>query len=375
MRRALFVSASAKPGGAERSAATLARLLPEHGWELVPVLLEDGPFREWLDEPVLLRAGRTRRLHRTALTTLRLARLAHGTDAVLSSQSRSHVYGGLAAKLARVPAIWWQHGIADDSREDRAAARVPAAAVVCASGTSADAQRLLTPRARVAVVPECAPTPVVPAGARAELRRRLGWDDAEVVGIVGRLERWKGQELFLEAAALIAERRPQARFLVVGGAVLGWEGDYPARLEALAAELGIAERVHFAGHQADVAPWWAALDVAVHASTSEPFGLVLLEAMALSKPLVTVSAGAALELVEDGVSGLVAARNADALAGAVLRILDDPGLAARLAIGGVGRSAAFSPERAAAEFASVLDSVVPAQPRAAARVATERSTP
>ncbi|HVS84788.1 MAG TPA: glycosyltransferase [Gaiellaceae bacterium] len=360
MKRVLLVAASAKPGGAERAAVALARSLPEHGWELVPVLLEDGPARAWFEpEALLLPAGRTRQLHRTTATVRRLARLARGHEvsAIVSSQSRSHVYGGLAARLAHLPAVWWQHGIPSGSRVDRAAALVPAAAVVCVSEHAAAAQRAFTPRARVAVVHESTFVPSVAPGSRERLRRQLGWEKAPVVGIVGRLEPWKGQELFLRAAALAAADRPELRFAVVGGAVLGWEGDYPRRLEALARRLGIADRVHFAGHQDDVGPWYAALDVVVHASTEEPFGLVLVEAMALGKPLVTASGGAATEIVEDGRSGLVSAHEPAPLAAALARILDEPGLAERLGAGGVERAAHYAPARAAAAFARVLDSV------------------
>jgi glycosyltransferase involved in cell wall biosynthesis len=363
MRRVVLISASAKPGGAERGFATLARLLPAHGWEPVPVLLEDGPLREWLEPPVtVLAAGRTRNLLRTGATIRELVRIigTNDTAVVVSNLSKTHVYGGAAAALAGVPAIWWQRDIARGSRIERVAAHVPAAAVICNSEASAAAQRRLTPKREVVTVYPGASVAdaKAAAGSGRAVREALGWQDAFVVGIVGRLQPWKGQRTFLEAAARIAAERADARFAVVGGAILGWEGDYPDELRRLAAELGIAERVHFAGHQDDVFPWYDSFDVAVHASTAEPFGRVLVEAMALGKPLVAATDGGALEIVEDGRSGLVVKpHDASGIAEAVLRIANDPELAARLSLGAAARAKRFSPERAAAEFAAVLDAV------------------
>lgn len=123
--------------------------------------------------------------------------------------------------------------------------------------------------------------------------------------MVARLQPWKGQELFLRAAALVARMRSDVRFAIVGGAILGWEGDYPQRLRALAAQLGIEDRVFLAGHQADVYPWFDALDLSVTASVGEPFGLVTVEALALRKPVVGVRSAGTAEIIEDGVSGLL----------------------------------------------------------------------
>lgn len=131
--------------------------------------------------------------------------------------------------------------------------------------------------------------------------------------------------------------------------------DYPQQLQRLASDLGVSERVHFAGHEDDVYPWFDAMDVVVHASFGEPFGLVLVEAMALGKPLVAAAAGGPLEIVEDGVSGLLVPPGDDAaLAGAIERILDDPGLASSLAAGARVRAAELSSETMTARFATLL---------------------
>lgn len=297
MSRVLLLSPTAVPGGAERALVNLARHLPSHGFELSAVLLADGPLRNWLEDvgcPVtVVPAGRTRHLHRTVSVVRRLTQLAGQADVVISNHSKGHVYGGLAARLTGSPAVWWEHGVPSRSSIETVAARIPAAAIVCGGRVAADAQRLLTPSRQVHLIPPGTDVDAIAAraGSGQAVRARLGWADKQVVGVVGRLHTGKGQEIFLRAAAQVATSHPNARFAVVGGAVLGWEGDYPQQLQRLAANLGVADLVHFAGHQDDVYPWFDAMDVVVHASFGESFGLALVEAMALGKPLVATAAG------------------------------------------------------------------------------------
>jgi glycosyltransferase involved in cell wall biosynthesis len=359
--RVMLLSPTGAPGGAERALVNLASRLPDRGIEPMAVLLGDGPFRAWLEDagcPVtVISAGRTRHLHRTAGVLHHLAALARQCDAVVSNQSKGHVYGGLAAMRARCPEIWWQHAIPAWSRIELIAALVPTNMIVCGSRQAGAAQQRMTPGRNVRVIPPGTDVARIraQAGSGARVRRALEWGDEPIVGIAGRLQPAKGQEQFLRAADLVARRHPRARFLVVGGAVLGWEGNYPDQLSDLATRLGLTGRIHFAGHQDDVYPWLDAMDVVVHASFNESFGLALVEAMALGKPLVATAAGGPTEIVEDGRSGLlVPAGDHVVLADAIHRILDDPVLKARLSNRALRRAQAFSADRAADQFAEVL---------------------
>ena len=163
----------------------------------------------------------------------------------------------------------------------------------------------------------------------AQARRSLGLPpDGPLVGIVGRLESWKGQDVFLRAMARVAEAVPRARGIVIGAPV-PHEPGYKGELLALRDELGLTERVAFGEFRLDVPTVMSALDVLVLASISpEPFGRVLIEAMAAGKPVVATDAGAAREVVVDGVQGLlVPPKDAQALAQAVIHILTHPDLA------------------------------------------------
>lgn len=136
-----------------------------------------------------------------------------------------------------------------------------------------------------------------------EARRRAGIPhEALVVGKIARLFPLKGHDLFMEAAAKIAAVRPDAHFLLVGGGILR------ESLEAQARELGILDRVHFAGlvRPEQVPALIQAMDVVVHTSLREGIARVIPQAGAVGKPVVTFAMDGAPEVIRDGVSGYLA---------------------------------------------------------------------
>jgi len=150
-----------------------------------------------------------------------------------------------------------------------------------------------------------------------------------------------------------------ARARIIGGALFG-EEEVGAALVQLAEHLGIADRVDFAGHIDDVAGELASLDVAVHASTiPEPFGQVVVEAMAAGVPIVAVDAGGPAEVVTDGVDGLLFPMgDVDALAERLTRLAADPGLRERLVSAGRETAATYAPDLVADAVESVYRDVL-----------------
>jgi len=139
-----------------------------------------------------------------------------------------------------------------------------------------------------------------------------------IVGVVARLEAEKGHRTLIEAWPLVLAAHPEAWLLVVG------EGSERDSLEAQAASLGITGRVVFTGRREDVPAVTAALDIAVLPSYREAQGLSVLEAMALSRPVVASEVGGIPEMIENGVSGLLVPPNDHvALADAIVRLLSD----------------------------------------------------
>jgi len=152
------------------------------------------------------------------------------------------------------------------------------------------------------------------------------------IGFIGRLERIKGAEYFLRAAALLAADHPDVRFVVAG------TGSGELGLRMLATELGIGGRIEFLGYVDSVPPLLAALEVVVVPSLSEASGLTAMEALALGVPVVASRVGGLPEVVVDEETGLlVTAGNEEAIARAVARLLDDPVLARTLASAGARR--------------------------------------
>ena len=153
-----------------------------------------------------------------------------------------------------------------------------------------------------------------------------------LVGMVGRLNWKKGYEYALEAAAHLHRRIPDLRFDIVG------DGSLRPALEDAARAAGLGDTVRFLGQRRDVPALMRRFDCFVLSSVIEGMPNVLLEAMALRRPVVTTSAGGSAEIVADGESGLVVPpRDGVALADAVERVLTDPGLAQRLATAGERR--------------------------------------
>jgi len=143
-------------------------------------------------------------------------------------------------------------------------------------------------------------------------------EGSQIVGVVARLEPEKGHPTLLEAWPQVLRAVPDAYLLIVG------EGSRRESLEAQARDLRIAHRVVFTGRRDDVPAVTAALDVAVLPSYREAQGLSILEAMALSRPVVASNVGGIPEMITDGVTGLlVPPHDADALAAAITRLLRD----------------------------------------------------
>lgn len=152
-----------------------------------------------------------------------------------------------------------------------------------------------------------------------------------LVGVVGHLSRIKGQEDFIRAAAIIASRRTDVDFLIVGEDKSP-NGENRAALEGLIAKLGVAERVRITGWLDDVKEILDRLDIFVSPSRSEPFGLAIIEAMACDVPVVASMSEGAREIIEDNVTGrLVPVVDAIALADTIDELLTNTSERDRLA--------------------------------------------
>jgi len=298
----------------------------EEGHELEPVFFEHGPWPLALRDAgfrvEVIEAGRLREAHRWVTTVARLRRIMRSRrpDLMLNWAAKTQLYGAPAAVLAGMAdrVVWWQQAIPSRTWLDGGATLLPAAAIGCYSGASARAQARLFPARRTFVVAAGAPIPR--AGSQAgplELP-----SDVPVVGLVGRLQPWKGQDRLLRAQALLHERGHRMHLVIVGGDAYGLSAEYAASLPALIGELGLSADVTLTGQVPDAGPYIEQLDVLVNASDPEPFGIVILEGMARGVAVVAVDSGGPGEFIENGHTGLLASSGRpDALADALEPLL------------------------------------------------------
>lgn len=370
--RVVYLDHTAALSGGELA---LLRLLP--ALECVDahvVLAEDGPLVHRLaaagvSVEVLRLTESTRKLTRhqlehasllvggaatTGLYSLRLARrLRHlQPDLVHTNSLKSALYGGIAGRLEGIPVVWHvRDRIAPDYLGKRGTQVVRSAARRLPTAVIANSRSTL---ASLGVDGHVIPSPVLfgPTGTRNS-------EGPFTVGIVGRLARWKGQHVFLEAFARAFPDGPE-QALVIGAPL--FEGDdqaYAAEIRALAARLGVGGRVSFTGFVEDIPACLGQLDVLVHASVlPEPFGQVVVEGMAAGLPVVASRAGGPTEIIEDGVNGfLVAPGDVTALADTLMHLAREPEV--RATVGARGREDArrFEADVVAADVVTLYEQV------------------
>jgi glycosyltransferase involved in cell wall biosynthesis len=174
---------------------------------------------------------------------------------------------------------------------------------------------------------------------RTEFRGRYGLGEDFVVGCVGRIKRVrKGQEILVEATALLKQRGCRLKALIVGAPFQGNE-DHLISLHRLIRELGVDDCVVLTGELPDPKPAYAAMDVfALTSAQPEPFGGVVMEAMAMQLPVIATRMGGSLDQVVEEVTGLlVPPGDALALANAIQQLMSDPDLRTRMGKAGLNR--------------------------------------
>ena len=374
----VFVDHVARLSGAE---IALLRLLPElsRHVRVTVVLGESGPLADRLaevgiDVEVMPLAPRLRDLRKDSVRpsrldlralfslgpcVLRLRRRLRDLDAdiVHTNSLKAALYGGVAGRLAGVPVVWHvRDRISDDYLPGPAVGLVRALARLLPSAVIANSRETMGTvpnRQHRSVVYNA----IVPDSVRRVNRAAKRADARLVVGMIGRLSPWKGQDVFLDAFAR-AFRGTDAKARLIGSPLFG-EDDYASALRTQAAELGVAEQVEFRGFREDVWAELRELDILVHCSVRpEPFGQVVLEGLAAGVPVVAADAGGPAELITDGVDGLLTTPgDAEDLAAALRRLAENPALRARLGLSGQLRSRDFTPERTVSQLLEIYAGV------------------
>lgn len=358
--RVLMVHGSAELYGSDQACLAVARAAVQAGIDVEVIVPTSGPLVAALDDagavttildPLVIRRADLRwptaavTPTRWARAALGLWRHARGARLDLVHSNTSGVVGGaLVARRLGLPHIWHVHELFWQPRPIvMGFERLLRSArfVICCSQAVAD--QFADPRVRQRCV--VAYTGVfVPSDIATTVP--LTGPGLDVV-CVARINEWKGQEVLVEALAEVAARRGRTglRLRLVGG-VFRSEHHYREALEARIAELGVADLVVLEGERPDALELVGSADVFVLPSRRpEPFGMALVEAMALGRPVVATDAGGPAEIVTPGVDGLlVPPNNPSELATAILQLAGDPDAARRMGAAARQRADDFSLE-------------------------------
>ncbi|MDT5121063.1 MAG: hypothetical protein QOC96_545 [Acidobacteriota bacterium] len=353
--RILHINSARALGGGERHLADLANALSERGHEVYAALPARSPLREELNalpsNNIFTLRLRNALDVSSALELKRLIR-AHQIEIVHAHLARDYPLAALATKRNRhAKFIITRHVLFPLNRlHSVTLSRVARVIAVSRAVERALLAQKIFPANKINVIPNGIDFRRLNASLqsfnREDFCRHLKIQpESPLVGTIGELKRQKGHEDFLRASAIVARKKPDAHF-IIAGADTTRTGEHRASLERLVNKLQLNGRVHFTGWLDDVAQLLAALDVYVSASHTESFGLAIVEAMAAGLPVVATATEGAREIIDEDAGTLVPVGDAEALAAAILRLLENP--TERTRIGKLAQTSArtnFSLER------------------------------
>ena len=334
-RRIAVLEPIAHLGGGQISLLELVRKLNGDP-QLILILPEEGPLREraidagaevrvikwpahFMNAGERLRGRSPANLLRTMLASAALPRLALrlarvldevGADTLITNGVKPHILGTLASLISRRPLIWYLR----DGLEGRVVSTLALKALGPRCNGAIAISKYIESESR-GVLPASVPVRVIynlvdfdRFHPEAPPPKDLCKGEGEIwFGVVGALTPLKGQDIFLQAAAEIAERLPEARFFLIGTNFYATEKGiaFESDLRRIAERLPLAGRVVFLGHRSDIASIMKVLDVLVQPNRGpEALGRSILEAMACGVPVIAANRWGPAELVADGLTGL-----------------------------------------------------------------------
>jgi L-malate glycosyltransferase len=368
--RILHINSARSFGGGERHTADLANALHRRGHEVFAAAPPRSPLVEELKrvppENIFELPLRNALDVQSAIELARRVR-EKGIEIIHAHVARDYLLAALASRRSDAPLVLTRH-LERPLKSLHKWTLSGVARVIAVSEAverSLQEQKIFPPE-KIRRIPNGIDVEHFERRARSfdtqRFRRLSGIRGRHVVGIAGELREHKGQEDFIRAAQAVAQQFADVDF-VIAGEDQSPRKEYRLRLERLVAELGLQNRVHFTGWLEDVASLLPALDIFVSSSRVEPFGLVMVEAMAAGVAVVATATGGAREIVLDGITGkLVAVGDAQGLARAIASVLADEGERRRMGERARLRASEhFSLERMVAETEALYTEVLDAK--------------
>lgn len=351
-------------GGAEKTLLDILTHSPDDiRWTVI--FLEKGPLEVAAKNAGATveqaEIGRTRELAKSLFACIKIIQiLIRGRhQVVLGRLSRGFIYAWLASRVVGIPCAFEQVNTPTKrNRLERMAATLPADLIItCSTATLTDQFKMSKPCAGIAVNPGTnialhrQTTPAIKVARRTELGLPV---NTFTIGIVGRLQTWKGFHVVIAAVQILKEQGLLVQAVLVGG-VHSREPDYPSTIQAQVADQNLSDRIFFYGEQSDPKPYFESMDIFIHASNHEPFGLVIVEAMATGIPVIATDSGGPLDIIEPGVDGfLYPFGDAASLAKHIQHFITNPHLIDVMGTAARTKAKTFSAENYAIGVANAL---------------------
>jgi glycosyltransferase involved in cell wall biosynthesis len=342
----LYVLPAGERGGAEGVFLNILDNLNRNLYEPFVIALKDGPFISELRAkgltPIVLKTNRIRSIKAFFEITKLIRNVIESEqiDVVHCNGTQAQIYGGYAAGLTSTPCVYHLHDSVDWSWNAQGLVHLLAQMsfpvprffsgkrnrmqfIAVSNYVAERFQQVWGSRKNIQVIHNSTRLTNVTKAA----------NHNPVVIWIGRLQRWKGAHIFVKAAEIVHRNHPEVEFKIIGGTLFGIEPEYEKELQDLAQSLNLSRCLKFMGHQSSVESFIESSDIVVHSSIRpEPFGLVILEAMSAGKPVVASNQGGPVEIVDDGVTGLLIPPNdPQELANAIIKLLQDKPLTTKMA--------------------------------------------
>jgi len=254
------------------------------------------------------------------------------------SNKRSAIFGILAARMAKIPVIWTVRNLQWEGLIDSFLVRNSTKLIAVSEAINNLYNRKSELRHKFVKIYNAVDLTDFPLTLNTErpLLKKWGLDDGDfVAAMVGRLTPEKGHDYFIEAASQIFKQSLKIKFLIIGDQKFYGDDKYYRYLNDLCNQKGTKESLSFINFENDIAAVMASIDVLVLFSKYESFGRVLIEAMAMEKPVITSDAGGPAEIIEDKKSGiLIQSRDASVLAESICYLYHNPDVAQKMGIEG-----------------------------------------
>jgi glycosyltransferase involved in cell wall biosynthesis len=369
MKIGIVMPLAIQKGGGEKMLIDLLENSLENTIEWHVIFLQEGPMVDQVRNlgisTYVILSGRLRDVHKRIVAIFSIAKIIreNSLDVIIGWMWTTHLLSGPAGLLSKIPSFWYELDYPSNNSLLRKIVNfIPVKGVITLSKRAYEKQKELFPdRHAFLVYPGVDLTRFDSSKLPSVLQTRhlLGLsENGPLIGIIGRMQKWKGIHTVIQAMPKILERYPTTKCVVVGGRH-AFELEYFDFVKQLVHDLNLEEHIILADQQSNIPEWTQSLDVVIHASSNEPFGIVVIEGMALGKAIVAGADGGPAEIITPEVNGLLSPyEDIENLSLSVLRYLDDPDFAIRMGEMAKLRAQEFSTQKYAKNFTLIFQNII-----------------